>query len=249
MECADEDRVWVWAHPLSKVSKSFAAKLAPKWQEPYRVVQQAGPVNYQVVLEDSCEDLEVVHISWMKPCYPTTQEIEKHEHRRDLEIFNEESDEEVFLGFSDTACSGPSGEWATGSVKDPEDHLPDSSSETDIDAHSFGKNTLRKALICIFQTCSGSLQRLTLGRLSLRGEECGDQVVWIRHCACDTSSFTNSIVYTHTHPIIQSRHSSQPRVVQMQPTRKLLLLPSTASHSSACQWREAPPLTLASARV
>ncbi len=39
MEFADQDRVWMQAHSLPKASKSFAAKLAPKWQGPYRVQQ------------------------------------------------------------------------------------------------------------------------------------------------------------------------------------------------------------------
>lgn len=42
--------VWVHAHPLSKVEKCFAVKLATKWQGPYWVAQQVGPVNYKVVL-------------------------------------------------------------------------------------------------------------------------------------------------------------------------------------------------------
>ncbi len=77
MTFEDLARVWVRAHPLSKAEKSFAAKLAPKWQGPYRVVQQVGPVNYQVVLETSGQDLKVVHLSQLKPCFPTTQELQK----------------------------------------------------------------------------------------------------------------------------------------------------------------------------
>ncbi len=78
----------------------------------------------------------------MKLCYPTAQELEEQEHQHVLEIFNEESDEEDFLGFSDTACPGPSGGWATELVRDPEDYSLDSSSESVIETHSFCKNTL-----------------------------------------------------------------------------------------------------------
>lgn len=56
LEFSECDRIWVRAHPLSKASQSFMAKLAPKWQGPYRVAQWVGPVNYQVVLEYSGED-------------------------------------------------------------------------------------------------------------------------------------------------------------------------------------------------
>lgn len=63
MEFQEQNQVWIRAHPLCKAEKSFTAKLAPKWQEPYRVVQQVGPVNYQVVLEALGQDLKVVHVS------------------------------------------------------------------------------------------------------------------------------------------------------------------------------------------
>uniref|UniRef100_A0A667Z6P1 Integrase catalytic domain-containing protein n=1 Tax=Myripristis murdjan TaxID=586833 RepID=A0A667Z6P1_9TELE len=75
MEFEEKARVWLRAHPLSRADKSFAAKLAPKWQGPYRVVQKKGPVNYEVVLEDTGEDLKTVHISRLKPCYPTAEEL------------------------------------------------------------------------------------------------------------------------------------------------------------------------------
>lgn len=35
MEFGEQDRVWVRVHPLFKAEKSFAAKLAPKWQGLY----------------------------------------------------------------------------------------------------------------------------------------------------------------------------------------------------------------------
>uniref|UniRef100_A0A671TWU2 Gypsy retrotransposon integrase-like protein 1 n=1 Tax=Sparus aurata TaxID=8175 RepID=A0A671TWU2_SPAAU len=131
-EFGEQDRVWVRAHHLSKADKSFTAKLAPKWQGQYRVVQQVGPVNYKVVLEASGQDLKVVHISRLKPCYPNAKDLQELERKRVLEILNEESDEEDFLGFSDTTCSAPSGGWMKGSAGGQEDYQQDSSSDTDV---------------------------------------------------------------------------------------------------------------------
>lgn len=34
------DRVWMKAHPLSKASQQFAAKLSAKWIGPYRIVEK-----------------------------------------------------------------------------------------------------------------------------------------------------------------------------------------------------------------
>lgn len=99
---SEKDRVWIRAHPLSKADRSFTAKLAPRWKGPYRVVRQTSPVNFEVVLEDSGEDLRVVHVVQMKPCFPTAEEWDWREQRRVLEIFQEESDEEDFLGFPAT---------------------------------------------------------------------------------------------------------------------------------------------------
>ncbi len=45
------DRVWMRSHPLSKAERKFSAKLAPKWQGPYRIIRRMGPLNYQVVQE------------------------------------------------------------------------------------------------------------------------------------------------------------------------------------------------------
>ncbi|KAE8297832.1 Retrovirus-related Pol polyprotein from transposon 17.6 Protease [Larimichthys crocea] len=117
LEFQELDRVWLRAHPLSKADKSFAAKLAPKWQGPYRVVEQVGPVNYKVVLENSGTDLKVVHISRLKPCYPTAQDLQEQEKKHLLEIFNEESDEEDFLGFTDSSCSTFNGGLIKGSAE------------------------------------------------------------------------------------------------------------------------------------
>lgn len=55
----EKDRVWMKAHPMSKASKNYTAKLAPRWIGPYRVVEQTGPVNYRIVLEDTGRDLDL----------------------------------------------------------------------------------------------------------------------------------------------------------------------------------------------
>ncbi len=58
-----------------------------------------GLVNYDIVLGDTGEDRKVVHVSRLKPCYPSASELEKLERQRVMDIFNEESDEDDFLGF------------------------------------------------------------------------------------------------------------------------------------------------------
>ena len=86
-------------HPYSKADKSFMAKLAPRWKGPYRVTRRTGPLNYEIVLEDSGEDLRVANVAQLKPCYPTANELEKQQHRRVMELFAKESDDEEFHGF------------------------------------------------------------------------------------------------------------------------------------------------------
>lgn len=61
-----------------------------------------GTVNYEIVLEDTGEDRRVVHISRLKPCYPTAEEVEEQQRRRLLQLFAEESDAEEFKGFPST---------------------------------------------------------------------------------------------------------------------------------------------------
>ena len=95
----EKDRVWLKTHPYSKADKSFMAKLAPRWKGPYRVTRRTGPLNYEIVLEDSGEDLRVANVAQLKPCYPTANELDKQQRRRVMELFAEESDDEEFLGF------------------------------------------------------------------------------------------------------------------------------------------------------
>lgn len=86
--------------PQSSAKKNFTAKLAPKWKGPYRVIQQMGPVNYQIALESTGEDVRIVHICNLKPCFPTATKLETQEKQTILDLFNESSnEEEEFLGF------------------------------------------------------------------------------------------------------------------------------------------------------
>ncbi len=96
----EKDRVWLKTHPYSKADKSFTAKLAPRWKGPYRVTRKTGPLTYEIVLEDSGEDLRVANVAQLKPCYPTAAVLDKQQRRRVLELFAEESDDEEFLGFT-----------------------------------------------------------------------------------------------------------------------------------------------------
>lgn len=96
-------------------------------------MQQVGPVNYKVVLETSGQDLKVVRISRLKLCYPTAQDLQEQERKRVLDISHEDSDEEDFLDFPDTACSVPTGGWEKRSAERQEDyHYHDSFSDSDI---------------------------------------------------------------------------------------------------------------------
>lgn len=95
----EKDRVWLRTHPYSKADKSFSAKIAPRWKGPYRVVRKLSPLNYEIVREDSGEDLRVINVAQVKPCYPTAVELDKQQRRRILDIFEEESEDEEFHGF------------------------------------------------------------------------------------------------------------------------------------------------------
>ena len=92
-------RVWVRNFPQSNAEKKFTSKLAKKWKGPYRVVRQLGPLNYQVVLEDTGQDVRTVHVCNLKPFYPSAEDLEKMEKQRVLDILQESSEEEDFLGF------------------------------------------------------------------------------------------------------------------------------------------------------
>lgn len=94
-----KQRVWVRNFPLSKAKGKFTAKLAKKWRGPYRVVQQLGPLNYQVVREDTGLDVRTVHICNLKPFYPNAEDLEYMERKKILDLLQESSEEEDFLGF------------------------------------------------------------------------------------------------------------------------------------------------------
>ncbi len=95
----EKDRVWMRTFPQSSAQHHFTAKLAQKWKGPYRVIKQVGPLNYQVSLESTGEDVRIVHVCNVKPCFPTAEELECQEKKRLRQIFNESSDEEEFIGF------------------------------------------------------------------------------------------------------------------------------------------------------
>ncbi len=88
----------MYSHPLSKAEITFSAKLAPKWQGPYRITRRMGPLNYQVVQEKTGEDLRVTHISQLRVCYPTAQQLDEIQHRQLVEILKkEDGDKECLL--------------------------------------------------------------------------------------------------------------------------------------------------------
>ncbi len=100
MTFKEQDRVWLRNFPQSSAQQGFSAKLAPKWKGPYRVVQQLNPLNYQIALESTGEDVRTTHVCYLKPSYPSAIDLESHEKQRLQEIFQESSDEDSeFLGF------------------------------------------------------------------------------------------------------------------------------------------------------
>lgn len=78
------------------------AKLAPRWKGPYQVMKKTGPVNNEVVLEDTGEDFKIIHVSEMKPWYPTAKQWDRLQQQKIMKIFQEDSDVEDFLGFPTT---------------------------------------------------------------------------------------------------------------------------------------------------
>lgn len=65
-----------------------------------RVIRRVGPLNYEVVLEDTGEDLCIVNVVQLKLCFPTAEEVDRKQRQKILEVFQEESDGEDFPGFS-----------------------------------------------------------------------------------------------------------------------------------------------------
>ncbi len=99
MSFKERERIWMRNFPQSSAKDHFTAKLAPKWKGPYRVIHQMGPVNYKIALESRGEDVRVVHVCNLKPCFPTASELEAQEKRKLIDLFQESSDDEEFLGF------------------------------------------------------------------------------------------------------------------------------------------------------
>lgn len=96
----ERDRVWLRNFPQSSAQHHFSAKLAPKWKGPYRVIKQLGPLNYEIALESTGEDVRTTHVVNLKPCYPTAIDMEVYGKQRLREVFQESSDEDMeFLGF------------------------------------------------------------------------------------------------------------------------------------------------------
>lgn len=55
-------RVWVRNFPQSQAKDKFTSKLGKEWKGPYRIVQQLGPLNYRVVLDDTGQDVRTVRL-------------------------------------------------------------------------------------------------------------------------------------------------------------------------------------------
>lgn len=72
-----KDRVWLRNFPQSSAKHKFSVKLAPKWKGPYRILKQLGPLNYQIALEDTGEDVRTAHICNLKMCFPTAEELDE----------------------------------------------------------------------------------------------------------------------------------------------------------------------------
>lgn len=94
----EQDRVWLRAYSCSKAKKSFKATLTPKCLGSYCGIQQVGPLNCEVVLEENGEDIQVAHISCLRPCYPMAQHLDDQQRQRLREIFETEWEEEDFEG-------------------------------------------------------------------------------------------------------------------------------------------------------
>lgn len=95
----EKSRVWLRNFPQSSAQHNFSVKLATKWKGPYRVLKQLGPLNYQIALEETGEDVRTAHVCYLKPCYPTSEELESQEKGKLLKLFQQSSDDEEFLSF------------------------------------------------------------------------------------------------------------------------------------------------------
>lgn len=71
--------MWTRQFPQTSTKKNFTAKFAPRWKGPYRIIQQMGPVNYQIALESTGEDVRIAHVCNLKPCFLTALELETQE--------------------------------------------------------------------------------------------------------------------------------------------------------------------------
>ncbi|KAI2646496.1 Transposon Ty3-I Gag-Pol polyprotein [Labeo rohita] len=94
-----KDRIWLRNFPQSSAKHKFSAKLAPKWKGPYRILKQLGPLNYQIALEDTGEDVRTAHVCYLKMCFPTAEELDCLEKQKPSELFQKTSEDEEFLGF------------------------------------------------------------------------------------------------------------------------------------------------------
>jgi hypothetical protein len=57
------DKVLIKTHVQSSAEKSFAAKLAPRWEGPYLIEGRESPVNFAVGVS---RGLRTVHVDAMK---------------------------------------------------------------------------------------------------------------------------------------------------------------------------------------
>ena len=54
------------------------------------MTRRMGPLNFEVVREDMGEDLRVVNVAQLKPCYPSTEELDRKQRQQVLNIFQED---------------------------------------------------------------------------------------------------------------------------------------------------------------
>lgn len=62
------DLVWVHTHPISRASKGYTGKLAPRRDGPYAILTQRGPCSYEIASQDDpAVPLGVYHTSSLRP--------------------------------------------------------------------------------------------------------------------------------------------------------------------------------------